>query len=166
MPFDPKDAAQKASFVNFAYNMFKPGVLRPPVDPGIAAAGYQFRYYLNAKDFHATEFYGYIAESAATPGRYVLAIRGTQTLSEWLLDFSAIPVLFKPHPAAGFVALGFQSIFKTFQFFDATNTARTLQQIVVDLAAKPAGIVEVLVVGHSLGAALSTLAAAELGVNV
>jgi hypothetical protein len=27
MPFDNKDAAQKANFVHFAYNMFQPGVL-------------------------------------------------------------------------------------------------------------------------------------------
>ena len=40
MPLDKKKAAQKAEWVDFAYNMFAPGVLRPPADPGIAKAGY------------------------------------------------------------------------------------------------------------------------------
>jgi Lipase (class 3) len=164
MPFNKKDAAQKANFVKFAYNMFQPGVLNPPVDPGIANSGYQFLYYLNATDFQAREFYGYIAGSVATPGQYVLAIRGTETLAEWLLDFSAIPVVFEAAPDAGLVALGFQSIYQSFEFVDADGVTQTLQQVVGELAAKSPGITEFIVVGHSLGGALGTLTAAELGI--
>ena len=58
MSFDRKDAAKKANWIGFAYNMFTPAVLRPPADPGIAAGGYQLIYYLNATDFHSREFYG------------------------------------------------------------------------------------------------------------
>ncbi len=164
MPFDTKDAAQKANFVNFVYKMFQPGVLKPPVDPGIVTAGYKLLYYLNASDFETREFYGYIAASTTVPGKYVLAIRGTQTLAEWLLDFSVIPVVFQAAPDAGLVALGFQSIYQSFQFVDSAGSAKTLQQVTAELAAQQAGITEFLVVGHSLGAALSTLAAAELAI--
>ena len=164
MSLDKIDAAKKASFIDFAYNMFQPGVLQPPIDPGIAQAGYQFLYYLNASDFKSQEFYGYIAVSTSTPGAYVLAIRGTKTFQEWLLDFLAIPVPFSPAPEAGSVALGFLSIYQTFTFIDTAGTSRTLTEVIADLTAKAAGITEFLVLGHSLGAALATLAAAELAI--
>ena len=162
MSFDKIDAAKKANLIDFAYNMFQPGLLQPPVDPGIAQAGYQFLYYLNATDFHSREFYGYIAASTTTPGAYVLVVRGTETLQEWLLDVAALPVFFTPAPDAGSVALGFLSIYRTFEFFEAAGASQTLSQVVAELAVKPAGITEFLVLGHSLGAALATLAAAEL----
>ena len=164
MSFDRKDAAQKANWIGFAYNMFTPAVLRPPADPGIAAGGYQLIYYLNATDFHSREFYGYIARSSASPGKYILAIRGTETLAEWILDAAAIPVFFGPAPDAGLVALGFQSIYGSFSFIDLTGTAKTLNTVVTELAATGAGIEEFLVLGHSLGGALATLAAAELAI--
>ena len=164
MSLDNIDAAKKANLIDFAYNMFQPGVLQPPVDPGIAQAGYRFLYYLNATDFHSREFYGYIAASTTTPGAYALAVRGTETLEEWILDFVAIPVPFAPAPDAGAVALGFLSIYQTFTFIDTAGAERTLAQVVADLAAQPAGITEFLVLGHSLGAALSTMAAAELAI--
>ena len=164
MSLDKKKAAQKANFVDFAYNMFAPGVLRPPADPGIAKAGYQLLYYLTANDFHSREFYGYIAGSTKSPGKYVLAIRGTETLAEWVLDLASIPVFFQPAPDAGLVALGFQSIYVTFTFTDASGAGKTLTQVVTELAAAGAGIKEFLIVGHSLGGALATLAAAELAI--
>jgi len=145
--------------------MFSPGVLLPPADPGIAKAGYQLLYYLNATDFHSREFYGYIAASKTTAGAYALVIRGTETLQEWLLDFAAIPVPFAPAPDAGTVALGFLSIYQTFAFIDAAGASQTLSQVVAALTAKPGGITQFLILGHSLGAALSTLAAAELAIT-
>ena len=164
MPFDTKDAAQKANWIDFAYNMFTPGDLLPPADPGIVAAGYKLLYYLNATDFHSREFYGYIAGSTGNPGKYILAIRGTETLAEWILDVAAIPVFFSGTPDAGLVALGFDSIYRTFTFIDLTGAAKTLSAVVTGLAATGAGIDEFLILGHSLGGALATLAAAELAI--
>ena len=162
MSFDKIGAAKKADLIDFAYTMFQPGVLQPPVDPGIAQAGYQLLYYLNANDFKSQEFYGYIAASTTTPGAYALVVRGTKTFQEWLLDFLAVPVPFSPAPDAGAVALGFLSIYQTFTFIDLAGASRTLSRVIADLTAKPDGIAEFLVLGHSLGAALATLAAGEL----
>src|SRR5271154_1890207 len=111
MDVDNKAAARVGDYVQFAYNMFEAGGLTPAPDPGIATAGYALVYYLNASDFDQKEFYGYIARSTSSPGHLVMAIRGTEDASEWILDFLAIPVPFTPFPDAGFVALGFLSIF-------------------------------------------------------
>jgi hypothetical protein len=166
MPFDPVDAAKKANLIEFAYDMFTPGVLQPkPVSPKIAAAGYEFLYYLNATDFQSREFYGYIAKSTTKAGAYALAIRGTKTLAEWVLDFAAIPVPFSPAPDAGWVALGFLSIYETFEFIDLAGASFTLAEVVAALSAQAGGITEFLVLGHSLGGALSTLASADLTIN-
>src|SRR5690242_7269124 len=162
MELDKKDAAHKANFVEFAYNMFQDGVLRPVPDPGIRQAGYELLYYLNATDIDTEQFYGYLAVSTTNPGDVILAIRGTEDFREWLLDFAALPVPFTPQPDAGFVALGFQSIFDSFVFVDKTGaTSKDLNTTITDLnAATP--IQSLTVIGHSLGAALATLTAADL----
>jgi len=164
MTFDSQDAARKAGFVQFAYNMFKTGGLLPPADPGIGQAGFDLLYYLNASDFKKKEFYGYLAGSRTTPGEYLLAIRGTENFSEWLLDFASLPVLFKPVPQAGFVALGFYSIFKTFELIDAAGQTSGLNDVVAKLAGA-GGVKSFTVLGHSLGGALATLAAAQLAMT-
>ncbi len=52
------ELAQQANFVQFAYNMYALGGLKPKPDPGIDTAGYQFLYWLNAKDLGICRFYG------------------------------------------------------------------------------------------------------------
>ena len=165
MSLDKIDAAKKANLIDFAYSMFQPGVLQPPADPGIALAGYRLVYYLNATDIDTPEFYGYIAASTTAAGAYALVIRGTQTLQEWLLDFLAIAVPFSPAPDAGWVALGFLDIYQTFSFIDAAGASHSLADVVGNLTAQPGGITQFLVLGHSLGGALATLAAAELAIG-
>jgi hypothetical protein len=164
MDLNNNEAAQIANFVQFAYNMFSAGVPIPPADPGIAAAGFDLLYYLNGSDFDVVKFYGFIAASKTNPGEFVLSIRGTENPAEWLLDFIALPVPFTPAPDAGFVALGFLSIFNSFLFIDKTGASMTLSGAVTQMATS-APIRKLTVVGHSLGGALATLAAAELAIN-
>src|SRR5260370_12102887 len=144
--------------------MFAAGGLTPPPDPGIAAAGYDLLFHLNAFDFDDKKFYGYIAGSKINHGDIVIAIRGTKDPAEWLLDFLAIPVPFTPAPDAGFVALGFLSIFDTFELIDTTGVSMTLSSAVAQIAASTP-IQSLTVTGHSLGAALATLTAGELTIN-
>jgi hypothetical protein len=161
MPLTNAALAQQANFVQFAYNMFKLGGLTPAPDPGIAAAGYQLIYWLNAKDIGTPSFYGYLAQSTANPADLVLAVRGTEDTKEWLLDFAAIPVHMT---GIGFVALGFLSIFNTFVLVDSSGASLHLTDAATKLnAATP--IQSLNVVGHSLGAALSTLAAVQLATS-
>jgi hypothetical protein len=166
MPLDKPGAAQKANLIAHAYDMFQEGVPRPPVSAKIAADGYDFLYYLNATDLDSTvQFYGYIAKSTTQAGAYTIVIRGTQTPSEWLADFTAVPVPFSAAPDAGTVALGFDLIYSTFVFIDTAGARHTLAEVIAALAGSPGGITSLLVLGHSLGAALATLACAELCVN-
>jgi hypothetical protein len=140
--------AEQANFVQFAYNMYALGGLKPTADAGIDAAGYQFLYWLNAKDLGTPSFYGYLAASKSNPGNLVIAVRGTEDAKEWLLDFAAIPVLME---GIGFVALGFLSIFNTFVFVDSTGASLNLIDVITKLnSANP--IQAVNVIGHSLGA--------------
>jgi hypothetical protein len=92
MPYDPLTAAQKARFVQFAYNMYSsaPDSLRPTVDPALNAAGFELIQYLDTHDFQEVKFYGYLAASTSSPGQLVLAIRGTVDAKEWLLDFDRL----------------------------------------------------------------------------
>jgi hypothetical protein len=158
MTFTNPQLAQQANFVQFAYNMFKAGGLQPTADPGIAAAGYQLLYWLNGKDIDTPAFYGYLAASTANPGDVVIAIRGTEDSIEWILDFAAIPVHMS---GIGFVALGFLSIFNSFTFIDAAGTSSGLIDTIQKVAQANA-VQNLIVTGHSLGAALSSLTAAQI----
>lgn len=167
MALDKKKAAAVGQFVQFAYDMFDLGGLQPPPVKGIADAGYRLVYYLNAIDslhqdnVDQKRFYGFIAVSESNPGDVVLAIRGTRGFQEWLLDFIALPVSFEPAPKKGFVALGFLAIFSKFEFIDLAGNVSTLSETIQKLhAANP--IKTLTITGHSLGAALATLTAAEL----
>jgi Lipase (class 3) len=164
MAFDPTAAAEQATFVEFAYNMYAPGNLQPTPDPGIAAANYKLIYWLNAHDFTELAFYGYIAQSTSTPGNLILAIRGTKDVAEWILDFLAVPVPFAPAPGAGFVALGFLSIFQTFTFVDSAGASHSLVDALTQLN-NTNPIQNLTLVGHSLGSALATLVAAQIGIT-
>ena len=161
MTYNPLVAAQKAQLIQYVYDMYAkaPNSLTPAVDPRIAQSGYRFVNYLIAKDFQDEKFYGYLAASVASPGDLVLAIRGTQTAQEWLLNFNALPL---PYLGKGFVPAGFRSIAETFRLSDALGTdAGTVTDA---LNAYNAGtpITSITVLGHSLGGALATLATAQI----
>jgi hypothetical protein len=150
--------------------------LDPPLDPAIAAAydlvGYlaagdalvEFDAKLNKKVMRPSEvtvFYGFLARSKANTHRYVVVIRGTGSLLEWLKDAQGLPV---PHDASnGHVEMGFSSIYGTMtysaysggQFVGASSRASKGIAVAV-----PDG--KVTVVGHSLGSALATYLALDL----
>jgi hypothetical protein len=167
MALNKKKASAVGEFVQFAYLMFEDGGLTPTPNRGIDDRGYKLVYWLNATDVlwpifqKVKRFYGYVAVSKTDPGDVILAIRGTEGVEEWALDFAAIPVPFTPAPAKGLVAKGFLSIFDTFEFVDNAGNSRSLQDTISALnASNP--ITALKIIGHSLGSALATMAAAEL----
>lgn len=83
--------------------------------------------------------------------RLVVAFRGTQTPADWLRDFDFVPAPYMPIPGRGTVHQGFQLLYYAVR-----------DNILAYVAEKAQDVTEVLVVGHSLGAALAVLALPDL----
>lgn len=107
--------------------------------------------------------FGFIARKVATaawgppPEEFVVAIRGTETVAEWTADADATQVDFPVMPSTLYPRAhrGFARIY---------NTLRTGDGLLVKHF-KPLSGARVVVAGHSLGAALATLLAADLGAD-
>ena len=80
-----------------------------------------------------------------------LSFRGTSDVAEWLADIDAIPDDYRPISGYGQVHSGFQDVYQLVRGNIASN-----------LAAATDGCDQILVTGHSLGAALAVLAAPDI----
>jgi predicted lipase len=100
-----------------------------------------------AKD---TNIFGLMGHNPTTRTAFV-SFRGSSDLSDWLADFDAIPTAYLPLTGFGEVATGFQAVYRTVRNSVATN-----------LAAAGAGCDNILITGHSLGAAVAVLAAPDI----
>ncbi len=80
----------------------------------------------------------------------LLAIRGTETIWEWIEDIDAVPVPFIAVPGIGFVHMGFQLVYEL------------VRPNIHLLLTKYAGAKRILVTGHSLGAAVAVLASVDI----
>lgn len=116
------------------------------------------------KDFFGSsttpKYYGFIAQSNASPTSFVVAFRGTETMEEWWDDLHWGLVPFTSLPNGGYVASGFLDIFNTRTgMFPGSNAAAAPLPALKTLAG--AGVrdsgLSLVTVGHSLGAALTTL---------
>ncbi|HEV2386900.1 MAG TPA: lipase family protein [Candidatus Acidoferrales bacterium] len=97
--------------------------------------------------------FGWVVQNAAEQ-IVVVAFRGTSDLNDWLHDFDFVPEPYQPVAGYGMVHQGFQSVYLAV----AESASRLLQSV--------AGACKRLIVtGHSLGAALSELAAPALWRN-
>ena len=100
-----------------------------------------------------SNIFGLVAMNAGD-GTALVAIRGTQTIWDWIEDIDAIPVPYIPVPGIGLVHMGFQLVYEHIRH----NVGRLLGQC--------AGIRRVLITGHSLGAAVAVLAGVDVVTNV
>ncbi len=101
-----------------------------------------------------TEIFGLMGHNLKTRTAFV-SFRGSADLSDWLADFDAVPTAYLPLTGFGEVATGFQAVYETVRDSVAAN-----------LATAAAGCDDILITGHSLGAAVAVLAAPDVFRNM
>jgi hypothetical protein len=84
-----------------------------------------------------------------------VAFRGTRTDAEWLHNLDIITTAYRPVPNFGEVHMGWMALYETIRASPTSN-----------LAAACAGCDQLVVTGHSPGAALAELAAPDIDTNV
>ena len=103
---------------------------------------------------------GIVAVNNTNPNDYVIAVRGTSGVWQWIQDAKFFPKPFAPVPGAGLTEDGFTVMYESFSFNAALSS--TFMQDVIALL--PGGV-NVTIVGHSLGASLATLLAIDLAAH-
>jgi len=127
-PFDPNAALLYGQFVQSAYTMYhaEPNNLTPAQSADFPA-GYKLTAWIQMQDFligsTGPTFYGFIAQSAADPNRFVVALRGTSNGVEWWDDANAaLKTPFKI-PNCGSVGQGFARIYDTLEVVERPSGA-------------------------------------------
>jgi triacylglycerol lipase len=101
-----------------------------------------------------TNIFGLMGQNPTNRTAFV-SFRGTSDVGEWVADLDAVPGDYLPIGGYGQVHAGFQDV------YELVRTA-----IAADLATATAGCDEILITGHSLGAALAVLAAPDIFRNM
>jgi triacylglycerol lipase len=101
-----------------------------------------------------TTIFGLMGHNAATHTAFV-SFRGSADLADWLADFDAVPTAYAPVAGFGQVAAGFLDVYELVR-----------DSIAANLASATANCDQILITGHSLGAALSVLAAPDIFRNM
>jgi Lipase (class 3) len=162
-------AIRYAQLVTIAYSVAPNASYTDATTAAIQQAGYTFIDALYGNELATdvsphtgeTVTYGYVARSGS--GEMVVAIRGTQTIDEWLHDFSFLFVPNPIHSGGGMTEDGFTAIYRSLRLGADPNSPSAISAIAT--LVKSSGISSVTVAGHSLGAALATLLTLDVGLN-
>ncbi|MGD0509414.1 MAG: lipase family protein [Terriglobales bacterium] len=169
LPINWNTAIQYAALVKIAESVNPTASYGPNEIGAIKSAGYAFLQTLYGDDL-ATDIdahlgdvvtFGFLAVSPAQ--ELVAAIRGTDTILEWLHDASYLMV---PSPIAGspgFTEDGFTAVYRSLRIGQANGTQSAKDSIKSYLDTGAA--TSVTVCGHSLGGALATYLTLDVGLN-
>lgn len=158
-----------ARLVAIAYSVAPAAPYTADAIAAIARAGYTFVEALYGNELATdisphegeTVTYGFLATSAA--GELVAAIRGTDTIQEWLHDAAFLFVPNPIHSGGGLTEDGFTAIYRSLRTGPDPNSPTAIAAITNLVSTR--GVSQVTVTGHSLGAALATLLALDAGLN-
>jgi triacylglycerol lipase len=162
--FDPQFALSVGIPLAFAaYNAMSGSPLNLPpgyqetaliqADPALAAA-LAPEHPVAAKIALQNNIFGIMGNNLST-GTAFVAFRGTADLDDVLTDLDLIPVPYGFVNGFGYVHGGFHAVYQMVR-----------ASIVANLAAACAGCNNLLIVGHSLGGALSVMSAPDIFVNI
>ena len=166
---DWNTAIHYANLVKIAESVTPSGSYDQSEITQIETAGYTFLQTLYADDL-ATDIdphlgdvvsFGFLAISDAK--ELVAAIRGTDTILEWLHDASFLMVPSPIDGAHGLTEDGFTAVYRSLRIGSAKDTLSAKDSIKSYLDAGAA--ISVTVCGHSLGGALATLLTLDVGLN-
>lgn len=160
---------QYAGLVSIAESVQPTGSYGPIEAGKITEAGYTFLQTIYGDDL-ATDIdphlgdivtFGFLAVSPAK--ELVAAIRGTDSILEWLHDASYLMVPCPITGAHGFTEDGFTAVYRSLRIGQANGTPGVKDTIKGYLGTGAAA--SVTVCGHSLGGALATLLTLDVGLN-
>ncbi|MBO0734469.1 MAG: lipase family protein [Methylocapsa sp.] len=169
LPINWNTAIHYASLVNIAESVPPWGSYGQLEKDKIKALGYTFLQTLYGDDL-ATDIdphkgfvvsFGYVAVSDAK--ELVAVIRGTDTLLEWMHDASFLMVPCPVAGASGFTEDGFTDVYRSLRVEQGSGTLSAKDSIKSYLDTGAAA--SVTICGQSLGGALATLLALDVGLN-
>lgn len=114
----------------------------------------------NDTSWQAYRTLGIVAVNDADATDVVIAIRGTESWQEWCQDFKFLYRTFPNVAHSGLTEDGFTDMYLSFSLQPRATTTYS-----ADLLATLGASARVTIAGHSLGSALATLQALDLGAN-
>jgi hypothetical protein len=165
LAIDWNTAIDYANLVKIAESVSPTGSYGATEINQIRAAGYTFLQTLYGDDL-ATDVgdivtFGFLGVSSAK--ELVAAIRGTDTILEWLHDASFLMVPTPIVGSHGFTEDGFTAVYRSLRIGQANGTPAARDSIKGYLDNGAAA--SVTVCGHSLGGALATFLTLDVGLN-
>jgi hypothetical protein len=163
----------------YAEDMYALGSQQPKAEPRIDNDGWEVIGHLIANDVLIPQpndanqrlsinrsqrvFYGFLARRKTDPNSFVVAVRGTDGLIEWLIDAEFLLIKHPTHPTTQ-VEQGFWGIYQTMSLVEvATGTNHA---IAADGIASMVGAGSVAITGHSLGSAIATYLTFDVAVKL
>lgn len=101
-----------------------------------------------------TNIFGLMGRNPTSRTAFV-SFRGTSDIEDWVADIDAIPADYLSIAKFGQVHSGFQDVYQLIR-----------ERVAAKLATATAGCDQILITGHSLGAALAVLAAPDISQNM
>ncbi|MGH1573818.1 lipase family protein [Methylobacterium sp. P31] len=174
MPMDISEAPELAFLAMYAEDMHRESdrgakLLAPDQDPRLIT-DYKIKAWLVANDslFSTPRlqvspeplYYGYVAVSKSDSRSWIVGVRGTAGIVEWIIDGQFLP----DDVRGGGIEVehGFSSIYGTMQLRDLDGQTILNRDAAAGIAALLGPNDKVTVIGHSLGSALGTYLAYDL----